>query len=64
MGERLLQYLYLYVCVCFLRMKEVEVGHHSLLLTHSEGKWSAIGNQCTHYGAPLSKGKKSRGVGL
>ncbi|XP_045896836.1 apoptosis-inducing factor 3 isoform X2 [Micropterus dolomieu] len=37
-------------------MKEVEVGHHSLLLTHSEGKWSAIGNQCTHYGAPLSKG--------
>ncbi|XP_045896835.1 apoptosis-inducing factor 3 isoform X1 [Micropterus dolomieu] len=38
------------------QMKEVEVGHHSLLLTHSEGKWSAIGNQCTHYGAPLSKG--------
>ncbi|KAM6911562.1 apoptosis-inducing factor 3-like [Lycodopsis pacificus] len=38
------------------QMMEVEVGHHSVLLTHSEGKYSAIGNQCTHYGAPLSKG--------
>ncbi|XP_036975378.1 apoptosis-inducing factor 3 isoform X2 [Acanthopagrus latus] len=37
-------------------MKEVEVGHHSVLLTRCEGKYSAIGNQCTHYGAPLSKG--------
>lgn len=37
---------------------EVEVGHHSVLLTHCEGKFSAIGNQCTHYGAPLSKGKR------
>uniref|UniRef100_A0A671W9U6 Apoptosis inducing factor mitochondria associated 5 n=1 Tax=Sparus aurata TaxID=8175 RepID=A0A671W9U6_SPAAU len=40
------------ICV----MKEVEVGHHSVLLTRCEGKYSAIGNQCTHYGAPLSKG--------
>ncbi|XP_034538976.1 apoptosis-inducing factor 3 [Notolabrus celidotus] len=38
------------------QMLEVEVGHHSVLLTRSEGKYSAIGNQCTHYGAPLSKG--------
>ncbi|XP_068572206.1 apoptosis-inducing factor 3-like [Cebidichthys violaceus] len=38
------------------QMMEVEVGHHSVLLTRSEGKYSAIGNQCTHYGAPLSKG--------
>ncbi|XP_044079085.1 apoptosis-inducing factor 3 [Siniperca chuatsi] len=38
------------------QMKEVEVGDHSVLLTRSEGKYSAIGNQCTHYGAPLSKG--------
>ncbi|XP_069575589.1 apoptosis-inducing factor 3 [Brachyistius frenatus] len=37
-------------------MMEVEVGHHSVLLIHCEGKYSAIGNQCTHYGAPLSKG--------
>ncbi|KAM7374515.1 hypothetical protein PAMP_007168 [Pampus punctatissimus] len=38
------------------KMLEVEVGHHSVLLTRSEGRYSAIGNQCTHYGAPLSKG--------
>ncbi|CAJ1063748.1 apoptosis-inducing factor 3 [Xyrichtys novacula] len=38
------------------QMMEVEVGHHSVLLTRSEGRYSAIGNQCTHYGAPLSKG--------
>uniref|UniRef100_A0A8C6NNR9 Apoptosis inducing factor mitochondria associated 5 n=1 Tax=Nothobranchius furzeri TaxID=105023 RepID=A0A8C6NNR9_NOTFU len=37
-------------------MKEVDVGRHSVLLTRCEGKYSAIGNQCTHYGAPLSKG--------
>ncbi|XP_061755198.1 apoptosis-inducing factor 3 isoform X2 [Nerophis ophidion] len=38
------------------QMLEVEVGHHSVLLTRTEGQYSAIGNQCTHYGAPLSKG--------
>uniref|UniRef100_A0A665TTC2 Apoptosis inducing factor mitochondria associated 5 n=1 Tax=Echeneis naucrates TaxID=173247 RepID=A0A665TTC2_ECHNA len=38
------------------QMMEVEVGHHSVLLTRSRGKYSALGNQCTHYGAPLSKG--------
>lgn len=52
------------VCVFFLRMKEVEVGHHSVLLTRCEGKYSAIGNQCTHYGAPLSKGKEEQSVSL
>ncbi|XP_028277925.1 apoptosis-inducing factor 3 [Parambassis ranga] len=38
------------------QMMEVEVGHHGVLLTRSDGKFSALGNQCTHYGAPLSKG--------
>uniref|UniRef100_A0A8C2ZKP5 Apoptosis inducing factor mitochondria associated 5 n=1 Tax=Cyclopterus lumpus TaxID=8103 RepID=A0A8C2ZKP5_CYCLU len=38
------------------QMMEVEVGRHSVLLTRSEGRYSAIGNQCTHYGAPLSEG--------
>ncbi|KAM3869167.1 apoptosis-inducing factor 3-like [Diretmus argenteus] len=38
------------------QMMEVEVGHHNVLLTRTEGRYSAIGNQCTHYGAPLSKG--------
>uniref|UniRef100_A0A8C8FHL4 Rieske domain-containing protein n=1 Tax=Oncorhynchus tshawytscha TaxID=74940 RepID=A0A8C8FHL4_ONCTS len=42
------------LCVC--RMMEVEVGLHNVLLVRSEGIYSAIGNQCTHYGAPLSKG--------
>lgn len=44
------------MCVCCCRMMEVEVGHHNVLLTRCEGRFSAIGNQCTHYGAPLSKG--------
>uniref|UniRef100_A0A8C9RAF3 Apoptosis inducing factor mitochondria associated 5 n=1 Tax=Scleropages formosus TaxID=113540 RepID=A0A8C9RAF3_SCLFO len=47
------------ICLCpsiSLRMMEVEVGHQNVLLIHSEGEYSAIGNQCTHYGAPLSKG--------
>ncbi|KAK5858742.1 hypothetical protein PBY51_002859 [Eleginops maclovinus] len=38
------------------QMMEVDVGNHSVLLTRSEGRYSAIGHQCTHYGAPLSKG--------
>ncbi|XP_029614443.1 apoptosis-inducing factor 3-like [Salmo trutta] len=38
------------------QMMEVEVGRHNVLLVRSEGIYSAIGNQCTHYGAPLSKG--------
>ncbi|XP_036381368.1 apoptosis-inducing factor 3-like [Megalops cyprinoides] len=37
-------------------MMEVEVGHHTVLLVRSGGEYSAIGNVCTHYGAPLSKG--------
>ncbi|XP_067113490.1 apoptosis-inducing factor 3-like [Osmerus mordax] len=38
------------------QMMEVNVGHYSVLLARSEGRFSALGNQCTHYGAPLSKG--------
>ncbi|XP_077961382.1 apoptosis-inducing factor 3 isoform X1 [Gasterosteus aculeatus] len=38
------------------QMMEVEVGQHSVLLSRTEGEYSAIGNQCTHYGAPLSQG--------
>uniref|UniRef100_A0A3B4XQB5 Apoptosis inducing factor mitochondria associated 5 n=1 Tax=Seriola lalandi dorsalis TaxID=1841481 RepID=A0A3B4XQB5_SERLL len=36
-------------------MMEVEVGHHSVLLTRTDGIYSALGNQCTHYGAPLNR---------
>ncbi|XP_062393426.1 apoptosis-inducing factor 3 [Sardina pilchardus] len=38
------------------QMMEVEVGHHNVLLARCEGVYHAVGNQCTHYGAPLSKG--------
>ncbi|KAF4098285.1 hypothetical protein G5714_020315 [Onychostoma macrolepis] len=37
-------------------MMEVEVGEHNVLLVRCDGVYSAISNQCTHYGAPLSKG--------
>ncbi|KAI4878558.1 hypothetical protein NFI96_016752 [Prochilodus magdalenae] len=38
------------------QMKEVEVAHHKILLVRNEGKFSAVGSLCTHYGAPLIKG--------
>ncbi|XP_072548094.1 apoptosis inducing factor mitochondria associated 4 isoform X2 [Salminus brasiliensis] len=38
------------------QMKEVEVDNHKILLVRNEGKFSAVGSLCTHYGAPLSKG--------
>ncbi|KAJ0004003.1 hypothetical protein NQD34_010217 [Periophthalmus magnuspinnatus] len=38
------------------RMMEVEVGGYTVLLTRTGGRYSALENQCTHYGAPLSKG--------
>ncbi|XP_066534346.1 apoptosis inducing factor mitochondria associated 4 isoform X2 [Hoplias malabaricus] len=38
------------------QMKEVEVNHHKILLVRNEGKFSAVGSLCTHYGAPLIKG--------
>ncbi|KAJ8392147.1 hypothetical protein AAFF_G00079530 [Aldrovandia affinis] len=38
------------------QMVEVEVGGQQVLLVRSEGEFSAVGNLCTHYGAPLSKG--------
>ncbi|XP_030632608.1 apoptosis inducing factor mitochondria associated 4 [Chanos chanos] len=48
------------VChVCDLQdgeMKEVEVDQHKMLLVRSNGEFSAVGNLCTHYGAPLIKG--------
>ncbi|XP_030638940.1 apoptosis-inducing factor 3 [Chanos chanos] len=37
-------------------MMEVNVGDHTVLLARCGGEYTAIGNQCTHYGAPLSRG--------
>ncbi len=41
----------------FVRMLEVNVGDGGkALLIRQDGKFTAIGNKCTHYGAPLAKG--------
>ena len=39
------------------RMKEVDIGKGKALLVKEFGEFSAIGHKCTHYGAPLIKGK-------
>ena len=44
-------------CVPSNRMLEVDVGDEGkALLVHRNGRFTAIGNKCTHYGAPLAKG--------
>ncbi|XP_071994224.1 apoptosis-inducing factor 3-like [Engystomops pustulosus] len=37
-------------------MKEFQVQGQSILLVRNNGVFSAVGNKCSHYGAPLSKG--------
>ncbi|XP_044139812.1 apoptosis-inducing factor 3-like isoform X2 [Bufo gargarizans] len=37
-------------------MREFEVQGQSVLLVRNNGVFSAVGNKCSHYGAPLSKG--------
>lgn len=50
--------VYLHPCFVF-RMKEVTVGDKKVLLVCTRGQYSAIGSQCSHYNAPLVKGKPS-----
>uniref|UniRef100_H3DKS8 Apoptosis inducing factor mitochondria associated 4 n=1 Tax=Tetraodon nigroviridis TaxID=99883 RepID=H3DKS8_TETNG len=38
------------------QMKEVTVGEKKVLLVCSQGRYSAVGSQCSHYNAPLVKG--------
>ncbi|KAI1894019.1 hypothetical protein AGOR_G00129680 [Albula goreensis] len=38
------------------QMMEVEVGGQRVLLVRNGGEFSAVGNLCTHFGAPLNKG--------
>lgn len=40
-------------------MKEVTVGEKKVLLVCSQGQYSAVGSQCSHYSAPLVKGTPS-----
>uniref|UniRef100_A0A8C2XAW1 Apoptosis inducing factor mitochondria associated 4 n=1 Tax=Cyclopterus lumpus TaxID=8103 RepID=A0A8C2XAW1_CYCLU len=42
--------------LCFERMKEVTVGDQTVLLVRTQGQYSAVGSQCSHYNAPLVKG--------
>ncbi|KAJ1186430.1 hypothetical protein NDU88_003211 [Pleurodeles waltl] len=37
-------------------MKEFDMEGHPVLLVKSNGRFSAVGGKCTHYGAPLVKG--------
>ncbi|XP_075710288.1 apoptosis-inducing factor 3-like [Rhinoderma darwinii] len=37
-------------------MREFQVQGQSILLVKNNGVFSAVGNKCSHYGAPLSKG--------
>lgn len=45
--------------LCLQRMKEVTVGDQKVLLVCTQGQFSAVGSQCSHYNAPLVKGKPS-----
>nr|CAB3220714.1 apoptosis-inducing factor 3-like [Phallusia mammillata] len=43
-------------------MKEVELGQGKcLIVRHKDGKITAVGHKCTHYGAPLIKGVLNNG---
>nr|XP_020455737.1 apoptosis-inducing factor 3-like [Monopterus albus] len=37
-------------------MREVTVGDQKVLLVRTQGQYSAVGSQCSHYNAPLVKG--------
>jgi len=37
-------------------MKEVKIGELGILLVHTDGKFYAVGSECTHFGAPLAEG--------
>uniref|UniRef100_A0A7N8XIH0 Apoptosis inducing factor mitochondria associated 4 n=1 Tax=Mastacembelus armatus TaxID=205130 RepID=A0A7N8XIH0_9TELE len=38
------------------QMREVTVGDQKVLLVRTQGQYSAVGSQCSHYNAPLVKG--------
>lgn len=46
----------------FDRMKEIEIEQDvgNVLLIKQNGKLSAISNKCSHYGAPLRNGVKTK----
>src|SRR3954464_4171345 len=43
------------------RVKTVTAGHHSLALTHYDGRYGALSNRCPHQGGPLGEGAIENG---
>ena len=37
-------------------MKEIKIGELGILLVHTDGKFYAVGSECTHFGGPLAEG--------
>src|SRR3954470_19028253 len=44
------------------RVKTVTAGHHSLALTHHDGRYGALSNRCPHQGGPLGEGTIEKGM--
>ncbi len=44
------------------RVKTVAAGHHSLAVTHFEGRYAALSNRCPHQGGPLGEGSIEKGM--
>ncbi len=44
------------------RVKTVTAAHHSLALTHIDGKFTAMDNRCPHQGGPLGEGSLEIGT--
>src|SRR3954468_12939657 len=44
------------------RVKTVTAGHHSIALTHFDGRYGALSNRCPHQGGPLGEGTIEKGM--
>src|SRR3954447_4350858 len=44
------------------RVKTVAAGHHSIALTHHDGRYGALSNRCPHQGGPLGEGTIEKGM--
>jgi len=43
------------------QVKEVTCGKHTVCMTHHEGKYGALDNECPHQGGPLGEGSIEKG---
>ena len=51
----------IYIQCLFFRMKSFEINGQKILLANHKGELYAVGNKCSHYGAPLEKGSLCNG---